>query len=63
MRKRLDKKYTGIANGMADSLLRGVGFHGAAIASLKNAIMKLAEGAKAQDAAIELLDISPPSIF
>ena len=58
--EKLNKKYTGIANGMADSLLRGVGFHGAAISSLKNAIMKLAEGAKAQDAAIELLDISPP---
>ncbi len=55
-----EEKYIGIANGMADSLLRGIGFHGAAVATLKNAIMKLAEGAKAQDAAIELLDISPP---
>ena len=45
---------------MADSLLRGLGFHGAAISTLKNAIMKLAEGKEAQDAAIELLDISPP---
>jgi hypothetical protein len=58
--EKLNKKYTGIANGMADSLLRGIGFHGAAISTLKNAIMKLAEGAKAQDAAIEMLDISPP---
>ena len=58
--QKLDKKYTGIVNGMADSLLRGVGFHGAAIASIKNAIIKLAQGGKAQDAAIELLDISPP---
>ena len=58
--EKLDKKYTGIVNGMADSLLRGVGFHGAAIASIKNAIIKLAQGGKAQDAAIELLDISPP---
>ena len=45
---------------MADSLLRGLGFHGAAISTLKNAIMKLVEGKEAQDAAIELLDISPP---
>ena len=58
--EKLNKKYTGIANGMADSLLRGIGFHGAAISTLKNVIMKLADGAKAQDAAIEMLDISPP---
>ena len=58
--EKLNKKYTGIVNGMADSLLRGVGFHGAAISTLKNVVMKLAEGAKAQDAAIEMLDISPP---
>ena len=55
-----DKKYTGIVNGMADSLLRGIGFHGAAISTLKNVIIKLSEGAEAQDAAIEALDISPP---
>ena len=58
--EKLNKKYTGIVNGMADSLLRGIGFHGAAISTLKNVIMKLAEGAEAQDAAIEMLDISPP---
>jgi hypothetical protein len=55
-----DKKYTNIVNGMADSLLRGVGFHGAAISTLKNVIVKLTQGAKAQDAAIEMLKISPP---
>ena len=44
MKEKLNKKYTGIANGMADSLLRGVGFHGAAISTLKNVVMKLAEG-------------------
>ena len=55
-----DKKYTGIVNGMADSLLRGIGFHGAAISTLKNVIIKLSQGAEAQDAAIEALDISPP---
>jgi len=58
--EKLNKKYTGIANGMADSLLRGLGFHGAAVSSVKNAIIKMAQGGKAQDAAIELLDISPP---
>ena len=58
--EKKNKKYTDIANGMADSLLRGIGFHGAAISTLKNVIMKLAQGAKAQDAAIEMLDISPP---
>jgi hypothetical protein len=56
----LNKKYTGIVNGMADSLLRGLGFAGAAVSTVKNVIMKVAEGAEAQDAAIELLDISPP---
>ena len=54
------KKIIGIANGMADSLLRGLGFAGAAVATFKNVIIKLAEGAKAQDAALEILDISPP---
>tara|TARA_R110000851_G_scaffold38530_1_gene98855 strand:+ start:1 stop:843 length:843 start_codon:yes stop_codon:yes gene_type:complete len=58
--EKMNKKYTGIVNGMADSLLRGIGFHGAAISTLKNVVMKLAEGAEAQDAAIEMLDISPP---
>ena len=58
--EKKNKKYTNIVNGMSDSLLRGVGFHGAAISTLKNVIMKLADGAKAQDAAIEMLDISPP---
>jgi hypothetical protein len=58
--EKKNKKYTNIVNGMSDSLLRGIGFHGAAISTLKNAVMKLADGAKAQDAAIEMLDISPP---
>ena len=58
--EKKQQKYVSITNGMADSLLRGIGFHGAAISTLKNVIMKLADGAKAQDAAIEMLDISPP---
>ena len=55
-----NKKYTSIVNGMADSLLRGIGFHGAAIASIKNAIIKIVQGGKAQDAVEELLKFSPP---
>ena len=55
-----NKKYIGIVNGMADSLLRGMGFAGAAVSTVKNAIMKIAEGKEAQDSATELLDISPP---
>jgi len=58
--EKKQEKYTNIINGMSDSLLRGLGFHGAAISTLKNVIMKLAGGAKAQDAALEMLDISPP---
>jgi len=58
--EKKNAKYIGILNGMADSLLRGVGFHGAAIASVKNAIIKIAKGGKAQDAAEELLKFSPP---
>jgi len=60
LQEKKNNKYIGIVNGMADSLLRGVGFHGAAISTLKNVIIKLAQGAKAKDAAIEMLDISPP---
>ena len=55
-----NKKHVNIANGMADSLLRGMGFHGAAISTVKNAIMKISEGSPAQDTAIELINISPP---
>jgi hypothetical protein len=58
--EKKNQKYTSIVNGMADSLLRGVGFHGAAVSTLKNVILKLAQGAKGQDAAIEMLKISPP---
>ena len=58
--EKKNQKYIEIANGMSDSLLRGLGFHGAAIYTLKNVIIKLAQGSKAQDAALELLKISPP---
>ena len=39
--EKKQEKYVNIVNGMADSLLRGIGFHGAAISTLKNTIMKL----------------------
>jgi len=55
-----NKKYVGIINGMADSLLRGMGFAGAAVSTVKNALIRIAEGKEAQDSATELLDISPP---
>ena len=55
-----NKKHVNIVNGMADSLLRGIGFHGAAISTIKNAIMKISQGSPAQDTAIELINISPP---
>ena len=58
--EKLNAKYVDISNGMADSLLRGLGFHGAAVSTLKNVVLKLAQGSKAQDAAMELLKISPP---
>ena len=56
----LKNKSSRIVNGMADSLLRGVGFHGAVISTLKNVILKVSDGGKAQDAAIEFLNLSPP---
>jgi len=56
----LKSKSSRIANGMADSLLRGIGFHGAVISTLKNVILKVSDGGKAQDAAIEFLNLSPP---
>ena len=53
------------ANGMADSLLRGMGYGGAAVSTFKNVILKLYEESeksrpKYEDAALELLDFSPP---
>ena len=59
------KKQIRIANGMADSLLRGTGIAGAALATVKNIILKLYEESdkknpKYEDAALELLTFSPP---
>jgi hypothetical protein len=58
--EKMNDKTIGIANGMMDSLLRGIGFHGAVISTVKNGIMKIADGKPMQDAAIEALSISPP---
>jgi len=54
-----------IANGMADSTLRGMGIYGAAGATLKNILMKLyieseKKNPKYEDAALEMLSFSPP---
>jgi len=59
------EKTVRIANGMADSLLRGIGIAGAATATVKNIIFKLYEESekkspKYEDAALELLSFSPP---
>lgn len=54
------EKYGNIVNGMVDSLLRGAGFAGAAVSTIKNAIIKIAKGGNKQDVAVDLINISPP---
>ncbi len=58
--EKKSEKYGNIVNGMVDSLLRGAGFAGAAVSTIKNTLLKVAEGKPAQDSAIELINISPP---
>ena len=58
--EKKSEKYGNIVNGMVDSLLRGVGFAGAAVSTIKNTLLKVAENKPAQDSAIELINISPP---
>ena len=58
-------KYIKGANSMLDSFLRGIGFAGAAVSVGKNIALKIAEQSekknpKYEDAALKLLDISPP---
>jgi hypothetical protein len=58
-------KYIKGANSMLDSFLRGIGFAGAAISVGKNIALKIVEQSKKkspkyEDAALKLLDISPP---
>jgi hypothetical protein len=60
------KKYINIANGMSDSILRGMGISGAIVSVLKNTAKKLIERSEnkqpdyAENALMELLKISPP---
>ena len=54
-----------IANGMADSVLRGTGVVGAGVSMLKNMILEFDKQSKKdrpkyQDVALKVLDISPP---
>ena len=62
----VQKKYINIANGMSDSILRGMGISGAIVSVLKNTAKKLIERSEnkqpdyAENALMELLKISPP---
>ena len=64
--KNNDDKYFNIGNGMIDSLLRGSGFAGAAVSTLKNMVLEFMEQEESKyqpDHAytlIELLNLSPP---
>jgi len=60
-----NEKTIGIANGMADSLLRGLGFGGAAVSVVKNAILRGIKESKKKNPnydkiAYELGRLSPP---
>ena len=64
-RAKEETKALRVANGMADSLLRGTGIYGAGVATLKNIIFELYNQSKNsrpkyEDAALELLTFSPP---
>ncbi len=64
-RAKEETKSLRVANGMADSLLRGTGIYGAGVATLKNIIFELYSQSKNsrpkyEDAALELLTFSPP---
>ena len=63
--KEKKDKYISIANGMADSLLRGTGFAGAAISVGKNSILRIIKESekprpKFEKVGYELTKISPP---
>ena len=63
--KQREKKYISIGNGMIDSLLRGLGYGGAAVSVAKNLLLDVYERSKRDrpeyvDAAWKLLDFSPP---
>ncbi len=59
------EKTISLANGMANSLLRGMGFYGAAAAAVKDAALRIHKESekdqpKYEKAAIDFLNISPP---
>jgi hypothetical protein len=59
------ERYISVAEGMADSILRGTGIYGAAVVTAKNLAIDVARRAgrkrpKFQDSAWELLTLSPP---
>ena len=63
--KKKEEKMGRIANGMADSLLAGLGIQGKAALALKNSLIKIAEengkdSPKFIEAVFELFDFSPP---
>tara|TARA_R110001592_G_scaffold358985_1_gene664640 strand:- start:48 stop:710 length:663 start_codon:yes stop_codon:yes gene_type:complete len=58
-------KVVRVANGMIDSILRGLGIGGAAVSTFKNIVLKILQESdkkspKYEDAALEILDLSPP---
>ena len=63
--EKKQEKYISIANGMADSLLRGVGIAGAAVSVGKNAVIRIINESKKkrpkyEKVGYELTKISPP---
>ena len=59
------KRYYRIGNSIADSILRGLGFGGAAVSTAKNMVLKAIEEYKSgrpdyTDVGLEILTISPP---
>ena len=62
---KIDTDYERVANGMASSILRGMGWQGAAIDTFKNWLLSIRKQSKKKrpkyaDTATTLLDISPP---
>jgi hypothetical protein len=59
--KREKERYYRVANGMADSILRGSGVFGAMLGTTKNVILKIAEREGFDEKAIEeIFNLSPP---
>jgi hypothetical protein len=63
--EKMNKRYTKISNGMIDSLLRGLGYGGAAVSVAKNLLLDVYERSNRKrpeyvDSAWKLLQFSPP---